>query len=113
MKDRPCKYGNHYNDWVPIPFGSGNCAMPGFECMYEGDLMILDDCEENVQCPAYEPVETKICPKHDEEYESKYGCNTCMSEEDARQEALMAVIEYNAQEDKEMRAELEDEETTL
>lgn len=64
---KPCKFGEHYNDSVPMPFGSGNCSMPGFECVYEGDKIIPDDfvCSEKSDCIAYEPCETEICPIHD------------------------------------------------
>lgn len=50
-----CKYGWHYSDWVPRPFGPGNVEMPGFECLYEGDRQILDYCDEDNKCPAFEP----------------------------------------------------------
>lgn len=89
IKNRGCKFANHYNDWVPMPFGSGNCAMPGFECMYEGELMIDEECDESQSCPAYEPMETKICPKHDEEYIIGEECSSCMEEEDAKWEAAV------------------------
>lgn len=76
----PCKFANNGFDLVPIPFGSGNCQMPCFECTYEGDIEIPDDtvCEENSKCPAFQPVETKICPKHNEEYFD--WCGTCEAE---------------------------------
>jgi hypothetical protein len=80
-KDKlPCKFGSHFTDSVPMPFGSGNCSMPGFECEYQGDIQIPDDmvCEENSKCPAYQPVETTICPKHDEEYYDM--CGACEEE---------------------------------
>ncbi len=78
-KSKGCKFGNHYNDFVPTPFGSGNCAMPGFECTYDGNKIIPDEfvCEENDKCPAYEPELTKICPKHDVEYYFKEWCELC------------------------------------
>lgn len=50
-----CKYGHHFTDWVPTPFGTGNCAMPGFECTYEGNIEVPELCEEDDKCPAYEP----------------------------------------------------------
>jgi hypothetical protein len=84
----PCKFGHHYNDWVPMPFGSGNCAMPGFECTYEGDIIIAEDldCEENSTCPAYQPVDTIICKKHvpNTRHIVGYPCPTC---EDKREKA--------------------------
>jgi len=77
----PCKFAEHGFDSVPVPFGIGNCSMPCFECTYNGDKEIPDDmvCNENNTCPAYEPVATTICPKHDEEYYDY--CSKCMGEE--------------------------------
>lgn len=60
----PCKFGRHFSDLVPMPFGSGNCEMPGFECGYDGEGTPLDECEENDKCPCYKPVDTKVCKKH-------------------------------------------------
>jgi len=78
----PCKFGEHFSDWVPMPFGSGNCEMPGFECVYDGDKELDDDmvCNEDKTCPAYEPIPTSICPKHDEEYYD--WCGKCREESD-------------------------------
>jgi hypothetical protein len=75
-----CKFGVHYNDRVPMPFGSGNCDMPGFECVYDGDKEIPKTCEENSECPVYEPEETIICPKHDIEYRKGEWCDMCHPE---------------------------------
>ena len=61
-----CRYGHHYTDWVPTPFGPGNVSMPGFECTYEGDKPIFDSCEEEPSCPAYEPR-----PDDDTKYEER------------------------------------------
>ncbi len=64
----PCKFGNKVVDWVPTPFGHGNCAMESLECRYEGDKDIPVEVECGIKCPVYSPALTKICPKHDEEY---------------------------------------------
>ena len=76
----PCKFGEHFSDSVPMPFGSGNCEMPGFECTYDGDKEIPDEmvCNEDKSCPAYEPVPTSICQKHDIEHYG--GCYKCEDE---------------------------------
>lgn len=52
-----CKFGRHFEDWVP--YGSGNIPMPGFECEYEGSLTTAEVCREDESCPAYEPVPEK------------------------------------------------------
>lgn len=72
-----CQYGRHFSDRVPVPFGSGDCDMPGFECIYEGDIEIPYTCEENNKCPAYKPEETKVCPKHNIEYLASECCDSC------------------------------------
>jgi hypothetical protein len=80
LEQKSCKFGRHYSDSVPMPFGSGNCLMPGFECNYEGGKQIPDDfiCSEKSDCIAYEPEETFICPKHDIEYYKSYDwCELC------------------------------------
>lgn len=66
----PCKFANHYTDQVPVPFGSGNCSMPGFVCEYNGDKQIPEDmvCRESAECPAYKPVPIHLCVRHQEEY---------------------------------------------
>lgn len=84
----PCKFANHYNDWVSVPFGSGNCAMPGFECTYDGDKEIPYDCEENNKCPLYQPVKTLICSKHNQEYVN--FCPICEQEMEKQQEEAEA-----------------------
>jgi hypothetical protein len=83
MKDsRPCKYAAHFSDWVPTPFGSGNCEMPGFECEDDGDLDFWDDdnfiCNEDRTCPAYHPVPLMYCHKHHEIYYD--SCPKCEDE---------------------------------
>lgn len=77
-----CRFGVHYNDRVPMPFGSGDCNMPGFECEYDGDKyeQLPETCEEDSKCPCYEPEETIICPKHDIEYRNKEWCDMCHPE---------------------------------
>mgnify|MGYP001588815161 CR=1 FL=1 len=50
------KFGHHYSDWVPMPFGPGNCEMPGFECVYEGKLDVSETCSEDETCPAFVEV---------------------------------------------------------
>jgi len=82
VEQKRCKFGSHFSDSVPMPFGSGNCSMPGFECTYEGDKIIPDDfvCEENNKCVAFEPEDTLICPKHDVEYFKECGCILCHPE---------------------------------
>ena len=76
----PCKFARHFVDRVPMPFGSGDCSMPGFECEYSGDILIPDSlvCNEDNSCPAYEPVKTTICREHDEEYFD--WCSQCRPE---------------------------------
>ncbi len=80
LDNLPCKFANHYYDSVPMPFGSGNCSMPGFECMYDGDIVIDEDatCDENKNCPAYQPVDTFICKKHVPNTRYYDYCDTCM-----------------------------------
>ncbi len=75
----PRKFASHGFDLVPMPFGSGNCQMPCFECTYEGDIEIPDGmvCKENKNCPAYAPVEIRTCPKHGE-YDDY--CGDCEAE---------------------------------
>lgn len=82
----PCRFAQHFTDFVPMPFGSGSCSMPSFECGYDGDKIIPDDlvCKENAECPAYEPVATKICAKHNKEYPYNEECPDCMREDDER-----------------------------
>jgi hypothetical protein len=81
-KNIPCRYGEHYSDSVPMPFGSGNCSMPGFECNYDGDIEIDDDmiCNEDSTCPAYAPVDTFICPEHGLYWDY---CEKCLYSEEA------------------------------
>jgi len=76
----PCKFASHYSDSVPMPFGSGNCSMPGFECLYGGDTEIPEDmtCYEDLRCPAYTPVPVMMCEKHQEEYYDV--CGACEDE---------------------------------
>lgn len=93
----PCRFGVHYNDWVPIPFGSGDCAMPGFECIYEGDIIIDDEmvCEETDKCPAYKPVDTFICKKHVPNTRYYDYCSTCMDKaEKAHNEAELDRVKW-------------------
>jgi hypothetical protein len=52
MSAKYCKYGNHMTDWVP--YGSTNVAMESFECTYDGKLAVLDTCDEDDRCPAFE-----------------------------------------------------------
>ncbi len=52
-----CRYGHHYNDWAP--YGSTNVPMPGFECLYEGELELPECCDEDSKCPAFEPAPDK------------------------------------------------------
>lgn len=51
---RQCKWERVGYDSVPVPFGHGNCSMPTYDCVYEGDIDIsdIDMCDEN--CPAFE-----------------------------------------------------------
>ena len=78
---KACKFGSHYSDSVPVPFGSGNCSMPGFECTYGGEKPTMEICEETNKCPAYESEETTICKKHDVEYSHGDWCGLCFKEE--------------------------------
>lgn len=89
-KTLPCKFGEHFTDSVPMPFGSGNCSMPGFECIYDGEIEIPEEmtCNENSECPAYQPVETFICKKHVPNTRYYDFCPTCMDKmERAHEEA--------------------------
>jgi Fe2+ or Zn2+ uptake regulation protein len=54
----------------------GSCPM--FECVYNGELLTAEDCNEDETCHAYEPVETHICKKHDVEYYDV--CGDCEEE---------------------------------
>jgi Fe2+ or Zn2+ uptake regulation protein len=71
----PCKFAHHYWETIGEKW-MGSCPM--FECIYEGELIIAEDCEENESCPAYEPVETLVCKKHDIEYYEI--CSKCEDE---------------------------------
>jgi hypothetical protein len=75
-----CKFADHWYESVPMPFGSGNCSMPCFECSYDGDKEIPDTCEENSECPLYEPIETVICPTHNIEHFKEDLCELCHPE---------------------------------
>ncbi len=92
----PCKFGQHYEDWVPMPFGVGNCPMPGFECTYDGDIIIPEDmtCEENNNCPAYKPIDTVICKKHVPNTRYYDVCPTCMEKADKAHAEAEADREY-------------------
>lgn len=72
-----CKFSQH---WMEDLAGDGGPRCPMFECIYEGNILIPDEmvCEENSKCPAYQPIETTICPKHDIEYIDY--CELCFSE---------------------------------
>ena len=66
----PCKYAEHSSDFVPMPFGSGNCSMPCFECVYDGGIDIPEDltCNEDSTCPAYAPIDLEVCRIHLKEF---------------------------------------------
>jgi hypothetical protein len=66
----PCKYASHTSDSVPMPFGSGNCSMDSFECVYDGEIDIPEDltCNEDNTCPAYAPIDVEVCRIHLKEY---------------------------------------------
>lgn len=49
-----CKYSHHYEEYLGEKW-MGSCQM--FECTYDGDKKVLDTCEEDNKCPAFEPVE--------------------------------------------------------
>ncbi len=66
LTDIPCRYAEHGCDWVD--YGSTRVSMPSFECTYDGDKEIPDDCKENESCPGYKPVKTEVCKEHDREY---------------------------------------------
>jgi hypothetical protein len=80
LKDLPCKSASHWNEYLGERW-MGTCPM--FECLYDGEIFIPDEmeCEENWRCPAYEPIETKVCPKHQEEYYAGEWCGSCEQEE--------------------------------
>ena len=42
--------------------------MPGFECLAEVDIPDDFVCDETDKCKGYQPVEVKVCPRHNEEY---------------------------------------------
>jgi hypothetical protein len=69
----PCKYASH---WYEDVVGDGGPRMPMFECTYDGELLINDECDETLSCPAFEEAETRICKKHQEEYYDY--CGKCM-----------------------------------
>lgn len=71
----PCRWASHWDEYLGEKW-MGSCPM--FECIYEGELIMDDDCNEDESCPAYEPVETKICPKHNIEFYCM--CNACEGE---------------------------------
>lgn len=78
----PCKWLNKWTE-NQSPLGSGLYWPEEFEeCGYNGSLEC--NCEEpdkcNPSCPAYEPVPTKICPKHDVEYLASEWCGSCEEE---------------------------------
>ena len=78
----PCKFANHYWETLGEKW-MGQCEM--FECTYDGengDIETADPCNEDKTCPAYQPIETIICPKHDEEYTDV--CFSCENENDQR-----------------------------
>lgn len=87
MNNIPCKYAYHYFDWVP--YGSTNVQMPGFECEYEDDIEIPEDmtCYEDNRCPAYTPMETEICNKHNLEFIGV--CWKCEQEQEMRYETMI------------------------
>lgn len=69
-----CKFGNHWDEVIGEKW-MGSCRM--FECVYDGDKIPLESCEENDKCPAYEPCDTIICPIHDIEYLKGEWCSEC------------------------------------
>lgn len=81
---KPCRFGKHFSDSVPMPFGFGDCSMPGFDCTYEGDIETIEVCDETNACSAYEPCDTIICEKHDIEYYADNDwCFLCYNEKRA------------------------------
>ena len=62
-----CTWGKEAIDWVPTPFGRGNCPMPTIECQAEvsEDVWTAIDkhgiCYET--CPGYEEAITKCSNK--------------------------------------------------
>lgn len=82
LRDIPCKYERHFSDRVPIPFGIGDCDMPGFECAFDGDENLVSEVEKQTECttecPRYSPVKVLICPEHNEEYID--WCESCEEE---------------------------------
>lgn len=77
----PCKFAHHYWEMLGEKW-MGSCEM--FECTYDGEKETADPCNEDKTCLAYQPVETHICQKHDEEYEDI--CSSCEKENELRQE---------------------------
>ena len=96
LKELPCRFAHHFSDMVPMPFGSGNCSMPGFECIYEGDVLIDDEmvCEENGKCPAYSPVNTFICKNHVPNTRYYDECPTCIEKQEKTHRQAEADREY-------------------
>jgi hypothetical protein len=69
----PCKFASHWDEDV---VGDGGSRMQFFECTYDGELLVDDECNETLSCPAYEEIDTRICKKHNEEYYDY--CGACM-----------------------------------
>ena len=87
----PCKFANHYWEYLGEKW-MGQCEM--FECTYDGENKTADPCNEDKTCPAYQPIETIICPKHDEECIDI--CSSCEKESELMQEqAEQKYLEIN------------------
>jgi hypothetical protein len=86
-KDKlPCKFSYEWQEVLGERW-MGSCPM--WECNYEGTDEVWAEVEKhlvkvggnecNISCAGFAPVETKICPKHDEEFYDY--CGKCMEGE--------------------------------
>lgn len=85
-----CKFDRTEYDYVPVPFGHGNCPMPTWECRWFEEapenpevataidkLIDTPNFQCSPKCPGYQPCETTICPKHDSEHYTNEQCGDC------------------------------------
>lgn len=61
----PCKF---YTSWWEDVAGDGGSRMEMSDCNYDGTLEMPDNCSCDKTCPCYQPVEVKVCQKHNREY---------------------------------------------
>ena len=63
-----CKFCQVTTDWVPMPFGCGNCRMETSDCTYDGDAEIPDECPDDETCPLFEPSALEVMAREYEGY---------------------------------------------